>query len=85
MFRRYFIKLCHEGDTSRNTLKNCCIQISRKLKSDTDKAELNGAAEIKEAQGRKKSSMLEEILNRRNIEKALTRAVSHKGAAGIDE
>jgi len=29
--------------------------------------------------------MLEEILDRRNIEKALTRVVSNKGAAGIDD
>jgi len=33
---------------------------------------------------KKKCSMLEEILDRRNIEKALIKVVSNKGAGGID-
>jgi RNA-directed DNA polymerase len=39
----------------------------------------------KRSAGRKKCSMLEEILDRRNIEKALRRVVSNKGAGGIDD
>ena len=35
-------------------------------------------------QGKKKSRMLEEILNRRNIEKALEQVMRNKGAGGVD-
>ena len=35
-------------------------------------------------QGEKKSRMLEEILNRRNIEKALEQVMRNKGAGGVD-
>ena len=53
--------------------------------------ERNARGAVPETQGlirppsrRKKSRMLEEILNRRNIEKALEQVISNKGAGGVD-
>ena len=36
------------------------------------------------AKGKKKSSMLEQILDRRNVERALEQVIGNKGAAGVD-